>query len=87
MRGTRYTPDFFFPNYIVEAKGRFTGNDRKRVLALLETFAVDFEKRKFVMLFMRNNKLSKTSKTYYSEWCDQHGIPWRVGEFAKEWLK
>jgi hypothetical protein len=36
---------------------------------------------------MRDNKLSKSSKTRYSEWCEKSGIPYAVGWFKKEWLK
>lgn len=89
VRNTRFTPDFFLPRYVVEAKGRFTANDRKRVLALLES--ADWSKkangRQFGMLFMRDNTLSKSSKTRYSEWCRERGILFAVGQWPQEWLK
>jgi anaerobic ribonucleoside-triphosphate reductase len=85
-RESRYTPDFFFPNYIVEAKGRFTARDRKRVLAVIETLVENEDPRVFVMLFMRDNTLSKSSKTRYSDWCKEHGIPYAVGTFNREWF-
>lgn len=87
VKPSRYTPDFFFKNWIVEAKGRFTAGDRKRVLALLQTFAVDHEKRRFAMLFMYDNKISKNSKTRYSDWCEENGVDYAFGYFKKEWLK
>lgn len=80
---SRYTPDFFFNNWVIEAKGKFTAKDRKRFLALLHGHG---DRRRFGLLFMRLNKLSKSSKTRYSDWCDQHGIPWAVGWFKDEWL-
>lgn len=84
---SRYTPDFFFPNWIIEAKGKFTARDRKRVMALLAALAAAGERRRFALLFMRDNKLSKTSKLRYSDWCVTHGIPHSVHEFKGEWLK
>lgn len=84
---SRYTPDFFFPNWVVEAKGKFTARDRKRVMALLAEFLSRGERRKFALLFMRDNKLSKTSKIRYSNWCTTHAIPYAIGTFNKEWLK
>lgn len=90
-RKTKYTPDWFFgrieddvaKGWVIESKGKFTGRDRKRVLALV----TGFPELKFGMLFQRDNKLSKTSETRYSEWCEKHGIPWAVGWFKPEWLK
>lgn len=87
VKPSRYTPDFFFKHWIVEAKGRFTANDRKRVLALLETFVVDVEDRRFALLFMYDNKISKSSDTRYSDWCEKNGVPYAVGWFNEEWLK
>lgn len=87
VRDTRYTPDFFFPRWIIEAKGRFTANDRKRVLAVRAALYDAKDARLFGMLFMRDNTLSKSSKTRYSDWCRETGVPFAVGEFKKEWLK
>lgn len=83
-RSSVFTPDFFFKNWVIEAKGKFTARDRKRVLALLETPSL---KGHFGMLFMRDNKLSKNSPTRYSTWCEKNGIPYAFGWFKKEWLK
>jgi len=84
VRLTRYTPDFQIEGgvLIVEAKGRFTGKDRKIALAFMRQYGKNYR-----MLFMRNNPLSKGSKTTYGEWCDKHGIPWAVGtSVPTEWL-
>jgi hypothetical protein len=88
-KASRYTPDFFFPRWIIEAKGKFTAKDRKRVLALLEAKRDFFKRdpRRFGMLFMRDNKISKSSKTRYSDWCEKNGIPYAFGWFKKEWLR
>ena len=84
QRASVYTPDFFFRTWTVEAKGKFTAKDRKRVCALL---SANPRPMKFAMLFQRDNKLSKSSTTRYSEWCEKQGIPWAVGWFNEEWLK
>lgn len=91
-RKSRFTPDFFigqpkldgYDGWIIEAKGKFTANDRKRLLALVGTYGMHY---KFGILFMRDNKLSKSSNTRYSDWCKQHGIEYAVGTFKKEWLE
>lgn len=84
---SKYTPDFFLPNWIVEAKGKFTAHDRKRVKALLSTLIGREDRRGFGMLFMRDNKIAKTSKTRYSDWCKANGIPYAIGTFPEEWLQ
>jgi hypothetical protein len=85
IRNSRFTPDFFFPKWTIEAKGKFTARDRKRVLALLGSPCT--RTRNFGMLFMRDNKISKSSKTRYSDWCEKNRIPYAFGWFKKEWLR
>jgi hypothetical protein len=83
-RTSRYTPDFLLERtgMVVEAKGKFTAKDRKRVLAYHKQFGND----KFALLFMRNNRLTKSSKTTYTTWAESKGIPSAVGWFNEEWL-
>ena len=39
------------------------------------------------MLFERDHKISKRSKTRYTEWCEKRGIVCAVGrEIPKEWI-
>jgi hypothetical protein len=41
------------------------------------------------MLFMRNNPITKTSKTKYSDWCDKRGIKYHIsanGSVPEEWI-
>lgn len=84
FRMTRYTPDFFLPRgRVVEAKGRFTGRDRKKALA----FRAQYPKRPYALVFMRDNRLSKTSETTYSDWCEANSVPYSIGAFKQEWLK
>ena len=82
----RYTPDFILPNgIIVECKGAFTAPQRKKMAAVVEQNP-DADIR---MLFMRNNSITKTSKTRYSDWCEKRGIVYHVsanGTVPEEWL-
>ena len=82
----RYVPDFKLPNGVfVEAKGKFDAAARKKMTLVIEQNP-DLDIR---MLFMRDNKLAKTSKTKYSDWCEQRGIRYHVsasGEVPDEWL-
>lgn len=76
-----YTPDFFLENgVIIEAKGRFTPKDRKIALAMKDQ-GIEIK-----MLFQFNNKLSRKSKTRYSEWCEKNDIDYAVREVPEEWI-
>lgn len=78
-----YTPDFFLQNgTIIETKGRFTAADRRKMLAVKE----DHPNDKIVMLFMRDNKIHKNSKTHYSDWCMENGFDFSIGTLKEEWL-
>lgn len=81
-----YTPDFFVgTDCIIEAKGRFTAADRRKIKAVKDT--VPELKDKLVMMFMTDNKLNRSAKMRYSDWCEQEGIDYVVGtEPKKEWL-
>lgn len=82
-RKSRYTPDFFFPVWIIEAKGKFTPRDRKRVLALLEANPGI----KFGLLFQRDNWLTSRRVSRYTDWARDNNIPSAVGWFKQEWLQ
>jgi hypothetical protein len=73
-----YTPDFFVGNpnspIIIETKGIFTVHDRKIALAMKEQHP-DVDLR---YLFLRDNKLSRKSKTRYSEWCQKNGLTYGI---------
>lgn len=70
----RYTPDFWLPRQgvWVETKGKFSSKDRTKMKAIVTQYPKDT----FIMVFQRNNRLSKTSPMTYGEWCDKHGILW-----------
>lgn len=82
-----YTPDFKLPNGIfIEAKGRFTAADRKKMSLVIEQNP-DLDIR---MLFMLDNTLSKSSKTTYSMWSEKRNIKYHVskdGDIPDEWLQ
>lgn len=82
-----YRPDFILPNGIyIECKGRFTPDDRRKIALIIEQYP-DLDLR---LVFMRNNTLSKNSRTTYTDWCDARGIKSHVcssGTIPKEWLK
>ena len=83
-RTKKYIPDFRLPNgIIIESKGRWTLHDRKKMILVME----QNPKLDIRMLFQRDQKLNKGSKTTYTEWCEKRGIPYAVGEVPKEWLK
>lgn len=80
-----YTPDFILPNgIIIEVKGRFTSDDRRKHLAV---------KKQHPNLDIRfvfessNRKLSKGAKTTYGQWCEKHGFQYYDRIIPQEWLK
>ena len=84
-----YTPDFYLPgwNIYLETKGKWTADDRKKHKAMKEQYP-ELDIR---LLFMSDNKISRNSKTRYSDWCEKNGIKYMViGRGAKvpseEWL-
>jgi hypothetical protein len=77
----KYTPDVFLSNgVIIEIKGRWTAQDRKKMgLVLEQNPELDIR-----MLFQRDHKISKNSKTRYSNWCDKRGITYAIGNTVPE---
>lgn len=79
-----YIPDFVLSSgLIIEAKGRFTAADRRKMLAVRECHPDET----IVMLFMRDNKIHKRSTTYYSDWCMEHDYDFAFKEPKEVWLK
>lgn len=79
-----YTPDFILPNgIIIEVKGRFTSDDRRKHLAVKKQHTtLDI---RFVFESSRR-KLSKGAKTTYGQWCDKHGFMYADRVIPQEWL-
>lgn len=80
----RYTPDFFLPNgIIVETKGRWDSQDRKKMVAMKEQHP-DLDIR---ILFLADNWITKRHKDRYSTWCDKKGLTYAIGKtIPEEWL-
>ena len=79
-----YTPDFFLPNgIIVETKGKLTVRDRKLAIAVRELHP-DLDLR---FCFMRDNKISRTSKTRYSDWASKNGFKYSIGDIPDQWIE
>lgn len=81
-----YTPDFRTNGIYIEAKGRFTPADRRKMALVIE----QNPDKDIRLLFMLNNTLSKSSKTTYTDWCEKRGIKCAVsktGELPEDWIK
>ena len=83
-----YTPDFILPNgVIIESKGYpFSSKDRAKMLFVKEQHP-ELDIR---ILFQRDLKLSKTSKTTYSMWAKKNGFKYHVSEQGippDDWMK
>jgi hypothetical protein len=83
----KYLVDFAVgPSSYIETKGRLTSGDRKLLKGVRECNP-DIDLR---LIFDRDNKLSKQSKTRYSEWAAQFGFAYAIGgrvppNWIKEW--
>ena len=80
-----YTPDFHLsPHIVIETKGRWTVEDRIKMLYLIEQYPeLDFR-----MVFQNaNQKIKKGSKTSYADYCDKHNIKWANKRIPEEWYK
>ena len=79
-----YTPDYVLPNgIIVETKGRFVLEDRKKHLL------VKFQHPSLDIRFVFTNsksKIRKGSPTSYGDWCTKNGFVYADKLIPKEWL-
>ena len=72
-----YLPDFVIGkgrNIVIEAKGKYDAKTRKKMIAVKE----QNPEVHIIMLFMSDNKLSKKSKSRYSDWCEQNGFEYYI---------
>lgn len=80
-----YTPDFLLPNGIViETKGRFTLEDRRKHLLLKEQYP------DLCLRFVFTNskgKIRKGSSTTYAMWCDRYGFEYADKLVPLPWIK
>jgi hypothetical protein len=80
-----YTPDFILPNgVIIESKGRFVPDDRKKHLKVREQNP-DLDIR-FVFSNSKN-KIRKGSKTTYAMWCEKNNFLYADKRIPDEWIK
>lgn len=80
-----YTPDFVLPNgVIIETKGRFTLEDRKKHLWIQEQYGDKYDIR-FVFSNSRS-KIRKGSKTSYADWCTKHGFLYADKQIPEDWF-
>ena len=79
-----YTPDFILPNgIIIETKGRFVIADRKKHILIKEQHPeLDI---RFVFTNSKN-KLNKSSKTTYADWCDKNGFTYADKLIPQDWF-
>ena len=79
-----YTPDFILPNgIIIESKGRFVPDDRKKHLKVREQNPeLDI---RFVFSNSRN-KIRKGSKTTYAMWCEKNNFKYADKRIPDEWI-
>ena len=84
LRYRTYTPDFELDNGIlVETKGIFDNEDRRKHLAIKEQHPeLDI---RFVFS-NANAKLYKGAKSRYCDWCDKNGFLWSHRVIPEEWL-
>ena len=80
-----YNPDFRLPNgIIIETKGRFVAADRKKHLLVKEQHPnLDI---RFVFSNSKN-KITKTSKTTYGDWCDKNGYTYSDKIIPDSWFE
>jgi len=87
VKKRRYTPDFILASGIyVEAKGKLDAKSREKMQLVLEQHP-ELDIR---ILLMRDNKISKQSKTRYSDWCKKVGLKYHVsenGEIPADWME
>ncbi len=81
-----YTPDFDLGNGIVlEVKGYFRATDRKKLLLVKEQHP-DLDLR--LVFQQARNKIHKSSKTTYADWCKKYGFAYSDGgRVPHQWLK
>jgi hypothetical protein len=80
----RCTPDFVLANgIIVESKGRFLTEDRKKMRLIKEQHP-DLDIR--FVFSNPNTRISKTSKTTYGKWAADHGFPYAAKKIPDAWL-
>src|SRR5688572_27059490 len=77
----KYKPDFILLHngIIVECKGRFDAATRQKMSLVIE----QNPDKDIRLLFMRDNTITKSSKTKYSDWCSKRNIKYHVSAIGE----
>ena len=80
-----YTPDFVLSNgLIIETKGRFVANDRRKH----KEIAKQFPELDIRFVFQNSRaKLYKGAKSSYADWCKKYGFQYAEKTIPDDWLK
>jgi hypothetical protein len=80
----KYIPDFVLPNgIIIECKGRFTSEDRRK-MRLVKEQNPELDIR---FIFTRcASKINKGSKTSYADWCEKYEFKYADKLIPGEWI-
>jgi|DEB0MinimDraft_6_1074348.scaffolds.fasta_scaffold92806_2 hypothetical protein len=85
LKHRKYTPDFVLWNgIIVETKGRFTSEDRRKHVEIKK------QRPELDIRFVFSNsraKLYKGSKTSYADWCKRQGFMFADKTIPDKWLE
>ena len=83
---SRYTPDFLIliNGLLVETKGRFTSQERKKFKLIREQHP-DLDLR--FVFSNPNTRIGKKSQTTYGMWCERIGYRYAKETIPTEWLK
>lgn len=80
-----YLPDFQLPNGIyIEVKGRLDAATCRKMRAVK---ASNPELDIRFVFGNAQNKMNKSSKMRYWEWCDRYGFPWAEGMIPASWWR
>ena len=80
-----YTPDFVLGNgIIIETKGRFVANDRRKHKEIKKQFP-DLDIR--FVFYNSKSKLYKGAKSSYADWCDKYGFMYADKSIPDAWLQ
>lgn len=84
-----YSPDFILEKkdgskMYIEAKGRWTGEDRKKIKLVKEQHP-DMDLR--IVFQTPGAKIRKNSKTTYSDFAEKLGIPWAKKHIPTKWFE
>jgi hypothetical protein len=76
----KYIPDFHKGKFIIEAKGYFRPEDRRKMLDVINYNIENY----FLMILSHPDKtISKRSKTTYGEWCTKNKVNWVSLDYFK----